>query len=184
MSFSRISWRDFREKEFLEWLMAQGAELLPVLRENDIFAYSLEDKTSGVRETHDGRIRWLGKAFAHYCMYLTETGQNVEEPPPAQPVDDNVVYGDIKRDEVIRRLKKRDGCGCFFCGRTIPRGRETIEHLLPKAASKSKPEALQVLNNLRNLALAHQNCNAQAGSLSLVEKVKLRDKLRSAANVR
>lgn len=180
MAFSHISWREFREKEFLEWVVHRGAVLLPVAREADLFAYQLDDRPCGIREREDGRIKWVGKAFGHYLQFLTEIGLNTPVAPEDRE-DHGETYGTLKRSEVVRKLKNRDGCNCFFCGNVIPRGRETIEHILPKTVSKKHEGGLKIVNDLRNLALAHEECNSKAGSLSIVEKIRLRDKLRSAA---
>lgn len=73
------------------------------------------------------------------------------------------------RRKKILQLKARDGEDCFYCGNKL--GTDiTVEHLLSKAHRGS--------NRLENLALAHNKCNSKAGSLSLAEKVELRDRLR------
>ncbi len=62
----------------------------------------------------------------------------------------------------------RDGNRCFYCPNTIPAGLETIEHLVPAAAGGP--------NHLANLFLAHRSCNEAAGTVSAVEKIRLRER--------
>jgi hypothetical protein len=55
--------------------------------------------------------------------------------------------------------------------RTFRPGLRRIEHLLPVTAGGP--------SHLANYALAHRSCNEEAGTLSLVEKLRLRDRLRT-----
>jgi len=67
-------------------------------------------------------------------------------------------------------LKKRDGPFCFFCGERERAGDKfTLEHIV--AISRGGA------NGIANLALAHRRCNNAAGSLSVVEKVKMRERM-------
>jgi 5-methylcytosine-specific restriction endonuclease McrA len=62
----------------------------------------------------------------------------------------------------------------FFCDHPFTEDRPaTLEHLLSIAHGGN--------NHLSNLALAHGECNLRAANLSVVEKAKLRDELRTAA---
>ena len=78
----------------------------------------------------------------------------------------------IKRPPQIDALLKRDGSECFFCGHDMPEDDISLEHLVPNAHGGN--------NHLSNLALAHVECNQQADSLSVVEKVQLREQMRKA----
>jgi hypothetical protein len=72
-----------------------------------------------------------------------------------------------KRQQRIEYLRTRDGDRCFYCLQVMTTEEMTFEHLLPKSAKGG--------NHLKNLVLAHQRCNERAGSLSVAEKVKLRE---------
>jgi 5-methylcytosine-specific restriction endonuclease McrA len=67
-------------------------------------------------------------------------------------------------------LRERDGDGCFFCPKLMEKKDTTLEHLLSRTHGGS--------NHMHNLALAHQKCNQEASHMSVVEKVRLREKLR------
>ena len=75
----------------------------------------------------------------------------------------------IKRPPQIDALLKRDGSECFFCGHAIPEEDISLEHLVPISHGGN--------NHLSNLALAHVKCNQRADSLSVVEKVQLREQM-------
>jgi len=79
-----------------------------------------------------------------------------------------------KKDKRIDQLKRRDGLDCFYCGRELLDDC-TIEHLLSQTDGGN--------DKLANLALTHVKCNGIAADLSVVEKVKLRDRLRTTTNV-
>lgn len=75
-------------------------------------------------------------------------------------------------------LVDRDGSGCFYCGKPVPAPdaecapgfAPSIEHLVPVAHGGP--------NHISNCFLAHETCNHIAGSLSAVEKIKLREGMR------
>ena len=73
-----------------------------------------------------------------------------------------------KTESTVTRLKARDEDKCWFCGCSFnDENQATIEHLLSIKHGGS--------NNINNLVLACQSCNGDAGSLSIAEKVKLRE---------
>ena len=67
-----------------------------------------------------------------------------------------------------RALLKRDGDRCWLCTRPMPKGCETIEHLIAKA--------LNGTDALENLVLCHQGCNVHLKDRSLDQKFKIRAK--------
>lgn len=77
--------------------------------------------------------------------------------------------GEIRgeREELVSALLDRDGRACFYCLLPLTPGFETIEHLVPQAAGGP--------SHLANLALAHRCCNERAGTLSVIEKIRLRE---------
>lgn len=64
-------------------------------------------------------------------------------------------------------IYKRDGGICFYCGVHLTEAEASLEHLLSKIHGGS--------NNKENLAIACKSCNLEAGSKSVVKKVKFRD---------
>jgi hypothetical protein len=73
---------------------------------------------------------------------------------------------------LIEAIRRRDGEECFFCCNPFTEENpETIEHLLAITSGGS--------NGIANLALAHEACNMKAGNLSVMEKIRMREKLRT-----
>jgi len=71
-----------------------------------------------------------------------------------------------------KSVRMRDGDECFYCGVDVEDEKNmTLEHLLSLAHGGR--------NRLENMAIAHKKCNEMAGKMSVVEKVKLRDRLRA-----
>lgn len=66
-----------------------------------------------------------------------------------------------------QNVADRDGLECFYCGDPLTLATATVEHLVPLSSGGNNGDA--------NLALAHTDCNHEAGALSVVEKVKLRE---------
>ena len=79
----------------------------------------------------------------------------------------------VKLRHLIDDLGARDGLWCWFCeiGFLSPDSAAiTIEHLVPKAHGGP--------NHPSNLVLACRDCNGEAGSKSVSEKVAMRDRNR------
>lgn len=92
---------------------------------------------------------------------------------PASPRDANAPNeSQKKRAARIRSLLARDGGDCFYCGLDL-RDDVSLEHLLALADGGTW--------RLANLALAHRKCNELAADLAVVEKVRLRERLRASA---
>ena len=80
----------------------------------------------------------------------------------------------------VDQLRARDGGRCWLCNAPINFKAEpnsptapSLEHLIPQC--RDGP------NGLENLVLCHPPCNRQLKDLPLVDKIKLRDKLRDDA---
>lgn len=94
-------------------------------------------------------------------------------PPPGRPR----LGGNRSAAKLIPKLVKRDGVACHLCGLpidiTLPYGpkckhprRATLDHLLPRSAGGT--------NAMRNLALAHADCNLERGATPLSAEQLLR----------
>lgn len=167
--------KSLRIKDFTEWLHTHGfAEFMEHDFEVDLLVYHYDGEVCRVQELLDGSVRWIGSSHAHY--HLFELGREC----PAlktKTVSKSQRKRQRKRGSLLNRIIERDGRECFYCGKHVDHGEETIEHLLPQSAAKHHPGTLYVVNDIRNLVLAHHLCNHKAGELSVVEKVKLRERL-------
>lgn len=72
-----------------------------------------------------------------------------------------------QRQKIRRRLRKRDGDDCFYCGLEMLTHDMTIEHVLAKKHGGN--------DKLANLALAHEVCNTKAGNMPIVQKITFRE---------
>lgn len=68
----------------------------------------------------------------------------------------------------------RDNKECFYCGKSLTFEEATHEHLLATSKGGDNSDA--------NTTVACKDCNLAAGSLPIVEKVKLRDAKRGIEN--
>lgn len=73
-----------------------------------------------------------------------------------------------QRMRIVDRLLRRDGTKCFYCFSEMPQDDRTLEHMLAVGKGGS--------HNVDNLVLAHERCNTYAGKLSIILKVKIREK--------
>jgi len=142
---------------FAQWIRARHYNILPNQGAMELLRYRyagtmalivMEPQSAAVY-----RFRCNRQALLHVIDFRDEEGE------PA--------YG--KRMSARRtRLLKRDGFDCCYCG--TPLGDDmTIEHWLAKSRGGT--------NEPGNLALAHNRCNALAGDLPVIHKVRVRNVL-------
>ena len=141
---------------FRDWLILQGAEILP--KTNEYESLRFKGKEVGVVYTS-------GKTSNKYTLtavtcFLKKKVWN------GKPV--NVGRKPGYRKEKIKLLE-RDGSNCFYCGKPLNED-ITLEHLLALVSGGK--------NILSNMVLCHEKCNQEAGILTIVEKVKMAIKLR------
>ena len=178
----------FKVSAFCAWLTDNGCEVGKPTNEWEVVryrAYRPESKrpiTHIVYAKQTGLLNWMEGTKGHYHSFLAGRAMAWNAPPyesrfdkpdaPAfVPIPDAPKPTKPTKPEHRRaKLLKRDGPDCWFCGRVM--GDDcTIEHLVPK--SKDGP------NSLANFALAHAKCNRDAADLPLVDKIALRERLRS-----
>lgn len=142
--------------KFKNWLMNAGCEILPSTNEYE-------------------RIRWKGESTGVIYTSGNTSGkyakQAINEFNMGKAYTGGPISTGRKKNYVRqkRSLIKRDGSDCFFCGK--PLGEDiTVEHLIPLTSGGA--------NRLSNLVLAHDACNTLAGTMSIVDKVKLAIELR------
>jgi hypothetical protein len=144
--------------KFEEFLTSRGAQILQptneweVLRFRSMAGVSIiyRNAQDGLTFTGDSADAWnaFAKGQAWRGAVATKSPKNV--------------------DSKVRAIIKRDGENCFYCGRVTNENDRTIEHLVSRTHGGP--------NHLSNMFLAHRKCNAKAGCLSAVEKIRLRDR--------
>lgn len=166
----------FDVQGFLAFVSANGGEIAKPTNPYEVCRYRAYWRGTNKASVHvvyakeNGLLTFTGGSKEHYRAFLN--GTPICEPPgTGDPVVMPIVEpASSKGGRIRNRLRARDGDGCWFCG--LPLGDDcTIEHLVPKAQGGR--------NALANYALAHQKCNAAAADLPLVEKIAMRERLRS-----
>lgn len=149
---------------FVKWLEDAGAEILATTNPYEVLRFRANGQTSVIyRRAHGHVSKWTGdsaaawRAFRDGVRWDAGAGRSKLNRP--------------KTRQRIQALLKRDGRACFYCGIDLEEGEETLEHIVPRTRGGT--------HHLANLALAHERCNQDAGNLSAVEKVKLRDRIRA-----
>lgn len=147
---------------FKSWLAMRGAELLVPTNEWEIVRFKAQGVTAVVYQNSGGRLSLVGPAEEAWTAY--RTGKSWDGAAK--------VVSRAKRTPLVKALIARDGHDCFFCGKPMEAGDETVEHLVPIICGGT--------NHIANLALAHARCNQEGGNLSVVEKIRLRETMRFA----
>lgn len=154
---------DLKLAAFKAWIVSRGAELLQETNEYEVLRFRSGGSVGIIYRNGAGLLNFQGEAGRAYASFRNgqQWSAGIEK------------VKSRKKPIVVRSLLRRDGNECFYCGNPMPDGEESLEHLLPRAHGGS--------THISNLTLAHGACNKEAGHLSVVEKVKLREKMRAPA---
>lgn len=158
--------REKRLAGFRQWLESNGAEILAPTNEWEILRFRARGGVHVVYRNKTGSTVTCSSIRVHEAWQAYRTSQSWRAGPSQKRK-----MGNRRYEANVDALLKRDGDECFYCGGELGNN-ITIEHLVGR--SQQGP------NHLANLALAHEACNKEAGSLSVVEKVKLREQKRAA----
>jgi hypothetical protein len=154
-----------RLKNFIAWLRASGAEIYHVNPTHEAVRFIVDGRFGVLLKNKAGRINYAQGEARDAVRRFFDRSPLSDRLPPA-----NSKWR--KTEMIVSTLLQRDGDSCFYCGLPVG-GDESVEHLLPRAHGGP--------DHISNLALAHSQCNARAGHLSIAEKVALRDELRRKA---
>lgn len=152
-------------KQFEEFLAKGGAEILPPTNAWELARFKTSNGVCVVYQNAKHRVSYSNE-HAHNAF----TAWQENRPWTAGAISER-----IKRKTVEELLIERDGCGCFYCNTfdfSVTSGKPTLEHLLSISDGGN--------NHLSNLVLACQPCNKEAGSLPIIEKVRLRERKQAA----
>lgn len=170
-----------RAEGFQAFLLARGCEVMVATNPYEILRFKRHGRTNVVYRKRSGKLTVVGSdvALAVSAFLQVERRQRGRPASVARPV--NVAAGRPARREMKRTklrgtslhkaLLARDGDRCFYCGRKLGDD-QSREHLL--AISLDGPDRIE------NQVLAHHACNVKAEALPLIEKIKLRDRMRKA----
>lgn len=158
--------REFEKRKtlFLAFLTARGAEVLKTTNPYEMLRFRAGSETSVIyRNDRDEYLAFTGLSKAAWDAFRNGNKWEFTVAAPRPQVR--------KKHRLVVALLERDGKACFYCGQEMPSFEETLEHMVPAAHGGDA--------HLSNLVLACSGCNGKAGHLSVMEKVKLRDELRS-----
>lgn len=159
---------DKRRETFERWLSDHGSEIRTPTNPYEVIRFTTPEGVGVVYRNDKGHITsWTGGAAAAWSAYMdTSISWRVGKKRFRKS---GMAWGQ-KGETII----KRDGPGCWYCGEEMtedgPRER-TIEHMCP--VTHRGPD------HLSNLVLACNACNVAAGSVSVAEKVRLREEIRA-----
>lgn len=151
--------------DFVEWLRANGAEILPVTNSFEIARFLAHGKVNVV---YEGRRGVSANGFA------LEAWEAFRREEPHM----NMGFVQKPRTPLTKlkyALRQRDGDLCFYCCKTMFSANQktdldpTIEHLV--ARGKGGPD------HQDNLVLAHEACNKLVANMPLISKIKIRENL-------
>lgn len=139
------------KQKFIKWLKEAGCELLPPT--NDYEAIRFRGMEVGVIYTSGS----VSNPYTSNAVYCFSKNKKWNGKPISTGRSNSYKY---KKKQIL----KRDGNKCFYCG--LPLNDDvTLEHIDPLTAGGK--------NKLSNMVLAHDKCNREAGSKTIVEKVTI-----------
>lgn len=155
--------RELRDLEmhlmpFQAWLVARGAEVLSTTNEWEVLRFRTNEGVSIIYKKKHGTLTFTGESSKVWNAYRSNGAWR------AAPATKRK----LKSSPTCVALRKRDGDACFYCHQPVEVVDESIEHLV--SITHGGPD------HLANMVLAHRApCNANAGHLSVMEKIRLRE---------
>ncbi|MDP5211188.1 HNH endonuclease [Microbulbifer sp. 2205BS26-8] len=150
--------------KFIKWLTSQGAEMLPTSDKREAVRFRCSQGIGVIHRNSKGLYSVSGPVATEAVIAYFSGEKWARKAKPTVRS-----YVNKRKKELL----KRDGNECFYCGRSL--GEDvTEEHLV--ALNQGGPDRLE------NLVLAHRACNNDAGNLPVIEKVRLREKMRAEVN--
>ena len=131
---------------------------MPTTNPYEVARFIAHGKTHVVYMNSRGYISAVG--FAEECVRAFDAHQSIKMGYAMK----HTAF-DAKRKQAVI---ERDGNRCFFCKKEMTWAESSLEHLVARA--RGGP------NHLDNMALAHKECNARAANLTLMEKIRIRER--------
>lgn len=139
--------------KFRTYVKESGASILENTNEWELLRFSSKNGVGIVYTNKHGQMTLSGAADLALSFYLRGKKWNA-----------GLKYYAYQRPETVEKLLERDGSMCFYCSN--PLGEDiTVEHILSVVHGGC--------SNAANLCLTHAECNRRAGSLTVVDKIKL-----------
>ena len=153
--------KSFPVEKFEDWLVSNGAILLPRTNEWEVVRVRTNAGVLVAYRNKFGNQTWPKELSRLKRAFLAK--QTIASISPNHKRR-------TKQRFQIAAISKRDGQACWFCGKPLPNVDDiTIEHLVAKAFGGP--------DHISNLVLACDDCNQAVGTLSVSEKVAIRERL-------
>jgi len=156
-----------RAEGFQAFLLARGCEVMVATNPYEILRFKRHGRTNVVYRKRSGKLTVVGSDVALAVSAFLQ----VERRQRGRPARREMKRTKLRGTSLHKALLARDGDRCFYCGRKLGDD-QSREHLL--AISLDGPDRIE------NQVLAHHACNVKAEALPLIEKIKLRDRMRKA----
>lgn len=144
-------------RRLCEFLELGGAEILPITNPFELARFKSVNGVCVVYQNKKGALSYSNdhaKVAAQHFL-------------AGKPWSADKQHHRVQRMTVECKLIERDGNTCFYCGIEFSEQMPpTLEHILSIVHGGT--------NNIANLCLCCEPCNVAAGSLAIVEKMKLR----------
>ncbi|MGB3290971.1 MAG: HNH endonuclease [Burkholderiaceae bacterium] len=151
---------------FERFIIDRGGEVLAPTSDWELVRFKTATSTAIIYTKASGAVTFYGGAKGAWDAFLRgaswTAGNKTKRKKGGQAV-------------VIQGLIRRDGRECFYCGLDTTDEDASVEHVVPLNAGGT--------NHIANKVLAHKRCNSEAGHLSVIEKIKLRESKRAALSV-
>lgn len=144
---------------FGRWVVANGGDIRTPTNEYEVLRFNSVNGIALVWTNNRNELIVSGTALPFW-----EAHQNKVHLPVSRKVKRRV----LRTKEIITALAARDGWNCFFCDEVLTVETATIEHLCSVAIGGP--------NHMHNFCLLCLPCNSKAGSLPVVQKIKMRDR--------
>jgi hypothetical protein len=146
-----------RQQRFEAWLSERGAEMLTPTNPWELTRFRTEKGVGIIYTNKHGQLSWMGPAAEAFIAHVSNGAWRAV--PKGQRR--------LKSSSTCVALRQRDGDACFFCHLPVSIEDESVEHLVPLTAGGA--------DHISNMALAHHDCNCEAGHMSLMEKIRFRE---------
>lgn len=161
-----------RGTAFRAFLADRGCDLLSPTNKWEALRFRRAGRTNVVYRKANGRFTSVGIDIEiAVAAFLAAERSGGRKPQVTMAIPPRVVArrAKLRGSAVHKALLERDGDRCFYCDKKLGDD-QSKEHLVATANGGS--------DRLDNLALAHHACNVKAGDLPLIDKIKLRDRMR------
>lgn len=151
---------------FRAWLDERGAQVFAQTNPYEVIRFSTPEGVGVIYRKLNGSLSFTGGSkHALVCFLDQRPWRGCERAKPGQT--------ERRRLNLVRSIAERDGWSCAYCKGDLTEDTATVEHFVSR--THGGPD------HIANIVLAHGQCNAEAGHLSVREKIEMIVRLRMEA---